>query len=166
MTQHAPRTAPAAVPDPDLVAAVRAAVDARFPQTLQTLKDLVAIPGMAWDSADRSVLERSAETVAGLLRETGLEDVEIAVEDREDGQPGGPADSGLERVTLLDFHRGPGERHHSRTPCRNRLVGGGAGAGASLCPAGQQGHGGGGAGAHPGAVHPRLSRARPSAELR
>src|SRR5260221_8954393 len=23
------------------------------------------------------------------------------------------ADSGLERVTLLDFHRGPGERHHS-----------------------------------------------------
>ncbi len=40
---------------------------------------------------------------------------------------------GLERVTLLDFHRGPGERHHSRTPCRNRLVGGGAGAGASLC---------------------------------
>ncbi|RCH01952.1 pyridine nucleotide-disulfide oxidoreductase family protein [Pseudomonas aeruginosa] len=51
------------------------------------------------------------------------------------------ADSGLERVTLLDFHRGPGERHHSRTPCRNRLVGGGAGAGASLCPAGQQGHG-------------------------
>lgn len=56
-------------------------------------------------------------------------------------QPGGPADSGLERVTLLDFHRGPGERHHSRTPCRNRLVGGGAGAGASLCPAGQQGHG-------------------------
>lgn len=56
-------------------------------------------------------------------------------------QPGGPADSGLERVTLLDFHRGHGERHHSRTPCRNRLVGGGAGAGASLCPAGQQGHG-------------------------
>ncbi|WP_248123216.1 dipeptidase [Micrococcus lacusdianchii] len=91
MTQHAPRTAPAAVPDPDLVAAVRAAVDARFPQTLQTLKDLVAIPGMAWDTADRSVLERSAETVAGLLRETGLEDVEIAVEDREDGTSGGPA---------------------------------------------------------------------------
>ena len=55
--------------------------------------------------------------------------------------PAVPPIPGLERVTLLDFHRGLGERHHSRTPCRNRLVGGGAGAGASLCPAGQQGHG-------------------------
>jgi mercuric reductase len=53
-------------------------------------------------------------------------------------QPGRAADSGLERVTLLDFHRGPGQRHHSRTPGRDRLVGGGAGTGASLCPAGQQ----------------------------
>jgi mercuric reductase len=39
-----------------------------------------------------------------------------------------------------------GQRHHSRTPGRDRLVGGGAGTGASLCPAGQQGH-------DPGAQH-------------
>lgn len=74
-----------------LVAAVRDAVDARFPQTLQTLTDLVAIPGIAWDSADRAQLERSAEAVAALLREAGLEGVEIVTETREDGRPGGPA---------------------------------------------------------------------------
>lgn len=77
--------------DAELVAAVRAAVDRRFPQTLQTLTDLVAIPGIAWDSAPREHLERSAEAVAALLREAGLEDVETVTESRPDGRPGGPA---------------------------------------------------------------------------
>ena len=77
--------------DAALVSAVREAVEARFPTTLQTLTDLVAIPGIAWDSADRTQLERSAEAVAGLLREAGLQDVEIVTETRDDGRPGGPA---------------------------------------------------------------------------
>ena len=77
--------------DAALVSAVREAVEARFPATLQALADLVAIPGIAWDSADRSQLERSAEAVAGLLREAGLEGVEIVTEARDDGRPGGPA---------------------------------------------------------------------------
>ena len=77
--------------DAALVSAVREAVEARFPTTLQTLTDLVAIPGIAWDSADRTQLERSAEAVAGLLREAGLQEVEIVTETRDDGRPGGPA---------------------------------------------------------------------------
>ena len=77
--------------DAALVSAVREAVEARFPTTLQTLTDLVAIPGIAWDSADRTQLERSAEAVAGLLREAGLQDVEIVTETRDDDRPGGPA---------------------------------------------------------------------------
>ncbi|MDY6055426.1 dipeptidase [Micrococcus sp.] len=74
-----------------LVDALRAAVDRRFPDTVQTLKDLVAIPGIAWDTADRAQLERSAQTVAGLLREVGLQDVQVETLDRPDGRPGGPA---------------------------------------------------------------------------
>ena len=42
--------------DAALVSAVREAVEARFPTTLQTLTDLVAIPGIAWDSADRTLV--------------------------------------------------------------------------------------------------------------
>ena len=34
-------------PSADLVAAVRAAVDRRFPETVRTLSDLVAVPGIA-----------------------------------------------------------------------------------------------------------------------
>lgn len=84
-------TTPPVRDDAALVAAVRDAVDARFPQTLQTLTDLVAIPGIAWDSADRAQLERSSEAVAALLRQAGLQGVEIVTETREDGRPGGPA---------------------------------------------------------------------------
>ena len=81
ITSRAPR-------DAALVSAVHEAVEARFPTTLQTLTDLVAIPGIAWDSADRTQLERSAEAVAGLLREAGLQHVEIVTETRDDGRPG------------------------------------------------------------------------------
>ncbi|VXB34426.1 Acetylornithine deacetylase/Succinyl-diaminopimelate desuccinylase [Arthrobacter sp. 9AX] len=70
---------------------LRAAVDNSFDRTLARLKELVAIPGIAWPSFDRSPLERSAEAVAGLLRESGLEDVRILCCDKPDGTPGGPA---------------------------------------------------------------------------
>lgn len=87
MTETTPRGAA----DAALISAVRDAVEARFPQTLQTLVDLVAIPGIAWDSADRAPLERSADEVARLLREAGLQGVQVVTETREDGRPGGPA---------------------------------------------------------------------------
>ncbi len=77
--------------DPELVEKITAAVDAQFDETVSTLTDLVAVGGIAWDSFDRSLLEQSAEKVADLVRELGLENVRIVTEDREDGKPGGPA---------------------------------------------------------------------------
>jgi acetylornithine deacetylase/succinyl-diaminopimelate desuccinylase-like protein len=70
---------------------LRAAIDHAFDQTLARLKELVAIPGIAWPSFDRSPLERSAEAVSVLLRDGGLEDVRILSCDKPDGTPGGPA---------------------------------------------------------------------------
>jgi acetylornithine deacetylase/succinyl-diaminopimelate desuccinylase-like protein len=71
--------------------ALRAAIDRSFDQTLARLKELVAIPGIAWPSFDRAPLDRSAEAVAVLLRDSGLEDVRILGCDKLDGTPGGPA---------------------------------------------------------------------------
>ena len=70
---------------------LRAAIDASFGQTLEQLKELVAIPGIAWPSFDREPLERSAEAVAELLRGAGLDNVQILACDKPDGTPGGPA---------------------------------------------------------------------------
>jgi acetylornithine deacetylase/succinyl-diaminopimelate desuccinylase-like protein len=70
---------------------LRAAIDRTFDQTLARLTELVAIPGIAWPSFDRSPLERSAEAVSVLLRECGLDDVRILACDKPDGTPGGPA---------------------------------------------------------------------------
>ena len=70
---------------------LRTAIDASFGQTLEQLKELVAIPGIAWPSFDREPLERSAEAVADLLRGVGLDNVQILACDKPDGTPGGPA---------------------------------------------------------------------------
>ncbi|OFI37952.1 dipeptidase [Arthrobacter sp. SW1] len=72
-------------------AALKAAVDASFEQTLERLKALVAIPGIAWSSFDPAELDRSAEAVASLVREAGFADAQILRCDKEDGTPGGPA---------------------------------------------------------------------------
>ncbi|MDR1186572.1 MAG: M20/M25/M40 family metallo-hydrolase [Bifidobacteriaceae bacterium] len=52
-------------------------VDAQFPQTVEVLKSLVAIPSYAAPSAPPDVLLRSAERVADLLCGIGGQDVEI-----------------------------------------------------------------------------------------
>lgn len=70
---------------------LRTAVDRSFGITLERLKALVAIPGIAWPSFDRGPLERSAEAVAELLRGAGLDNVQILACDKPDGTPGGPA---------------------------------------------------------------------------
>jgi acetylornithine deacetylase/succinyl-diaminopimelate desuccinylase-like protein len=70
---------------------LRASLDRTFDDTLARLKELVAIPGIAWPSFDRSPLERSAEAVADLLRTAGLGEVRILACDKPDGTPGGPA---------------------------------------------------------------------------
>jgi acetylornithine deacetylase/succinyl-diaminopimelate desuccinylase-like protein len=79
---------------PDIAGAtedLRSAVVRSFDQTLTRLKDLVAIPGIAWPSFDRTPLERSADAVAELLRGTGLSEVRVLAVNKEDGTPGGPA---------------------------------------------------------------------------
>lgn len=70
---------------------LRASIDRTFGNTLARLKDLVAVPGIAWPSFDRAPLERSSEAVAELLRGAGLSDVQILGCDKPDGTPGGPA---------------------------------------------------------------------------
>ena len=87
---------PSARPSPGLAGNsstedLRTAIDASFGQTLEQLKELVAIPGIAWPSFDREPLERSAEAVADLLRGVGLDNVQILACDKPDGTPGGPA---------------------------------------------------------------------------
>ncbi|WAP53158.1 M20/M25/M40 family metallo-hydrolase [Arthrobacter sp. ATA002] len=90
--------------------ALRAAVAADFPRTVEQLKSLVAIPGIAWDSFDPERLNESAEAVASLIRGAGLTDVQILRVDNN-GKPGGPAvvarrpaREGLPTVLLYAHH--------------------------------------------------------------
>ncbi|WP_445154324.1 dipeptidase [Arthrobacter sp. Hor0625] len=72
-------------------AALRQAVSDSFDATVAQLKDLVAIPGIAWPSFDPAPLNASAEAVADLVRASGFEDVRVLRCDKADGTPGGPA---------------------------------------------------------------------------
>jgi acetylornithine deacetylase/succinyl-diaminopimelate desuccinylase-like protein len=83
--------APAAGTDTIDTAALRHAVTESFDATVEQLKQLVAIPGIAWPSFDPAPLDASADAVAGLVRASGFEDVRILRCDKEDGTPGGPA---------------------------------------------------------------------------
>ena len=71
--------------------ALRQAVTESFDATVGQLKELVAIPGIAWPSFDPAPLNASADAVAGLVRASGFDDVRILRCDKEDGTPGGPA---------------------------------------------------------------------------
>ncbi|WP_427007517.1 dipeptidase [Pseudarthrobacter sp. H2] len=71
--------------------ALRQAVTESFDATVGQLKELVAIPGIAWPSFDPAPLNASADAVAGLVRAGGFDDVRILRCDKEDGTPGGPA---------------------------------------------------------------------------
>lgn len=72
-------------------AALRRAVTDSFDTTVEQLKQLVAIPGIAWPSFDPAPLNASADAVAALVRASGFQDVRILRCDKEDGTPGGPA---------------------------------------------------------------------------
>jgi len=75
------------IPD---TATLAAAVDARMGQTISTLEQLVAIPGIAWEAFEPAGLAHSAETVAALLRGLGLDDVQVLSVPNGERQ-GGPA---------------------------------------------------------------------------
>lgn len=88
MTSHEENSLPAAGRHS---AALRAAIDESFASTVATLKDLVAIPGIAWASFDAAQLDRSAEAVAALATAAGFPEVAVHRALKEDGTPGGPA---------------------------------------------------------------------------
>ncbi|MET1152972.1 M20/M25/M40 family metallo-hydrolase [Arthrobacter sp.] len=67
-----------------------AAVDSGMGRTISSLEQLVSIPGIAWAAFDQQDLVRSADAVAGLVRELGLEDVQI-LSVPNGGSAGGPA---------------------------------------------------------------------------
>ena len=78
-------------PKPELIDKVRAQVDLDFTQRVATLGKLVRIPGIAWEAFDANDLERSAEAVAQLFKESGVfPEVEIK-RSVVDGIPGAPA---------------------------------------------------------------------------
>ena len=60
--------------DPTVESAITEAVAIGIPSALSDLGDLVRIPGIAWPSFDQTQLERSAEQVASLAKDTGLFD--------------------------------------------------------------------------------------------
>jgi acetylornithine deacetylase/succinyl-diaminopimelate desuccinylase-like protein len=98
--------------------AVRDAVTRVLPGVIEDLKRLVRIPGIAFDGFDHSVVDRSAEAVAHLLREAGLPDVRIV---RQGGQPAvigrRPAPPGAPTVLLYAHHdvQPVGDRSQWRT---------------------------------------------------
>ena len=63
---------------PELLTQAREAVDTTFPAALETLQELVRIPGIAWEAFDANQLDKSAEAVKQLFDSTGVFDqVEI-----------------------------------------------------------------------------------------
>jgi len=84
---------------------LRAAVAAQLPSVLADLKELVRIPGIAFEGFDHAEVQRSAEAVAALLRGAGLPDVRIV---GAGGQPAvigrRPAPEGAPTVLLYAHH--------------------------------------------------------------
>lgn len=78
-------------PDGDTIEALRTAVHTDFPQTVEQLIELAKIPGIAWAAFDPQQLDRSAEAVAELINQLGLDDIQILRLNKSDGTPGGPA---------------------------------------------------------------------------
>ena len=64
-------------PSPETVEALRASVAGSRSVLLRELGELVAIPGIAWDSFDAAELDRSARAVAGLLEQLPFDSVEV-----------------------------------------------------------------------------------------
>jgi acetylornithine deacetylase/succinyl-diaminopimelate desuccinylase-like protein len=76
----------------DQLAKASQAVDTIFPSLLETLQDLVRIPGIAWEAFDATQLDKSAEAVKQLFESTGVFDqVEILRAGYGDSLVGAPA---------------------------------------------------------------------------
>ena len=105
--------------NPTQVEAIKKLVAEAFPAQLETLKQLVRIPGIAWEAFDANELERSAAKVASLFEATGVFDfVEIRRSSAE-GKAGAPAvvarkaaQSGKPQILLYAHHdvQPPGDK--------------------------------------------------------
>jgi len=100
-------------------------IDAAFPVALANLGDLVRIPGIAWDAFDPEQLERSAEAVAELFRETGVFELVEIRRSEANGKPGAPAvvarreaRNGRPQILLYAHHdvQPPGDLSVWKTP--------------------------------------------------
>lgn len=74
----------------DIVESLRTMVNGEREQLLRELTDLVAVPGIAWESFDRNELERSAQAVQDVLSTLPFDSVEILRVEGE-GRLGHPA---------------------------------------------------------------------------
>ncbi len=70
---------------------IKKIVAASFADQTETLKQLVRIPGIAWDAFDAAELERSANKVAQLFEETGIFDFVEIRRSSVEGKAGAPA---------------------------------------------------------------------------
>ncbi len=77
-------------PSQDAIEALRETVNESREQLLGELSQLVAIPGVAWESFDPADLARSAEAVKDLLSELPFDSVDILRVEQGD-RPGNPA---------------------------------------------------------------------------
>lgn len=114
--------------NPELVSQSENFVAGRFPKLVGVLGDLVRIPGIAWEAFDAANLEKSADAVSVLLRETGVFDwVEIrrSVVPNSGGKMGSPAvvarrasKNGAPQVLLYAHHdvQPPGDASIWLTP--------------------------------------------------
>jgi len=100
-------------------------VDAAFPVALANLGDLVRIPGIAWDTFDPQQLERSAEAVAELFRQTGVFELVEIRRAEANGKVGAPAvvarrqaRNGRPQILLYAHHdvQPPGDLSVWKTP--------------------------------------------------
>lgn len=118
-------TSPSAQPASE--SAVLEAVALGIPAALSDLGGLVRIPGIAWPAFDQTQLERSADAIAGLVRDTGVFDevrvLRAHVDDTEElGQPAvlatRPARNGRPTILLYAHHdvQPPGDDALWETP--------------------------------------------------
>lgn len=84
-------SAPEAPLTTDQVEILRSRTAREFPRLRTDLEDLVRIPSVSNAEFDQAHVAESADAVAALLRDAGLDDVQVLHVDGPDGRPGAPA---------------------------------------------------------------------------
>lgn len=79
------------LPEPADVVVLRSRVRTLFPGLRAELESLVRIPGVSSPAFDAAQVQRSAEVVAGMLRDAGLPEVQVLTATRADGLVSRPA---------------------------------------------------------------------------